>query len=235
MIQFNLLPDIKLEYIKARRTKRMIMLIAFIVSGSAVGLFVLLLVTVHGFQKTHINNLTDDINAKKAELDQIKDLDKILTIQNQLNSLGGLHDQKPVVTRFYTYLPQLVPAKTGNQILTLSDVTVSFTDTTMSFSGSADSLATINKFVDTLKFATFENQDGADINAFSEVKLSSHGTQEGENSYKIDLKFDPLIFDSSQDIQLKVPDIISTRSETEKPSEELFKQQAQPSEEGETQ
>lgn len=225
MIQFNLLPDIKLEYLKARRAKRSIMLISTIVSAVAIGLFVLLFLTVNVFQQNHINNLTSDIEDKVDEISKIEDLDKILTVQSQLNSLNDLHSQKPVATRFYEYLPQIVPEN-----ISLASVKVNFSESTIVFSGASNSLATINTFVDTLKFTTFSNPDDEDAtaqNAFSQVALASFGVNEDEISYEINLTFDPLIFDSAQPAKLTVPNIVTTRSATDKPSVELFQQQTE--------
>lgn len=233
MIQFNLLPDIKLEYIKAQRAKRSVMLIATIVSGASVALLVLFFVTVSGFNR-HISNLDKDIDAQTSELSSIEDLDKILTIQNQLNSLTGLHEEKPVATRFYEYLPQLVPAETAEQKISISSVTVNFDDSTIYFEGSANKLVIINKFVDILKFTTFKDVDGNDVNAFEDVVLSFE-TQESSTNYEINLIFNPIIFDSLQDVELTVPDIISTRSETEKPNDGVFQRQQEPSDEEEEQ
>lgn len=227
MIQFNLLPDIKLEYIKAQHAKRSVVLISVIAAGSALGLFVLLFLTVNVFQKQHISNLTNDIQSAKTELAKIEDLDKVLTIQNQLNSITGLHDQKPVVTRFYSFLPQLVPATAGSQFTNLISVEVDLTESTVTFAGTADSLATVNKFVDTLKFTTFDTVSSEKSSAFSNVVLSAFGTGDGLATYEIDLKFDPLIFSGAEEVKLTVPQIISTRSSTEKPSESLFRQQIQ--------
>ena len=61
MIQFNLLPDVKLEYIKAKRTKRSVMLVSIIATGVALGISIMLFLTVSVLQKQHINNLNNDI------------------------------------------------------------------------------------------------------------------------------------------------------------------------------
>lgn len=216
MIQFNLLPDIKLEYIKAKRTKRTVVVIASTVTGLSFAIFLLLFITVNVLQKKHISDLTNDINSKVSELESIEDLDKILTVQNQLNNLTGLHEQKPVATRLFTYLPQLVPEQAS-----LTDLNLSFEESLIEFSGDADSLTTVNKFVDTLKFTEY-TIDEQKTPAFSDVVLADFSATEGGVSFDIELKFDPYIFNSANSVTLTVPNIISTRSETEKPSEDIF-------------
>jgi Tfp pilus assembly protein PilN len=222
MIQFNLLPDIKLEYIKARRIKRTLTFIAFIASGATVAIMLILFLGVQVFQAKNLRDINKDIDAKISEIESFQDLDKVLTIQNQLNSLPGLHDQKPIATRLYTYLPQVVPKNVSIALLDLS-----FIEQTITITGSADSIETINKFVDTLKFAEYElsSEEGSTkAKAFNSVVLESFGKSENKSGFSIILKYDPLIFDVKSKVKLVVPKgLITTRSENEKPDDNLFK------------
>jgi Tfp pilus assembly protein PilN len=228
MIQFNLLPDVKLEYIKARRTKRTVMMTSVLVGAASLALFVLLFVVVNFVQKEHLSNLNADIDKNKSELKAKPGLAKILTIQNQLNSLPELHKQKPVASRVLGYAQQLTP-----QNVSISTLTVNFTDQTLRIEGSADSLATVNTFVDTLKFTNYTttssvgegSQATAPSLAFSNVVLanfaitSSSATDKNKAAtYSITLKYDPIIFSSDKEAQLQVVKKITTRSETEKPA-----------------
>lgn len=231
MIQFNLLPDIKLQYIKAQRTKRTVILLSTIVAGSALAIFVLMFLVVNVAQREHLGNLQKDIDTGKKELQSKQNLSEILTIQNQLNSLPGLHSKKPVATRVYSYIQQVTP-----QNVSISSLKVNFTEQTMEITGSADSLAAVNTYVDTLKFTTFKAQaadpdsgdsDTATNNAFSEVVLSNFGLSSGQNaaqgskpaSYTITLKYDAIIFDDSKTATLITNPQVTTRSETEKPND----------------
>lgn len=219
MIQFNLLPDVKLEYIKATRTKRLVMSVAILVAGIGLTIFTLLFINVNFLQKQHINNLTKDIDENKAKLQAIEDIDKVLTVQNQLNSLSTLHEQKPATERILPYLSKLTP-----QAANISQSVFNFTDSKATINGTADSSATVNKFVDTLKFTKF-TVDGTEEeqNAFSEVVLTTFSINDDEATYQIDFKFNPEIFNNTKKIELVVPNIISTRSQTEKPTD-LFKE-----------
>ena len=67
MIQLNLLPDIKLEFIKAQRSRRLVFGVAFLSTAVAVGLLILLL-GIGALQKKHINDLSRDITANSSEL-----------------------------------------------------------------------------------------------------------------------------------------------------------------------
>lgn len=224
MIQLNLLPDVKTKYIKAERSKRTVILVAVIISGVSIGIVLLLASVAYGAQKIQLNSLDSDIKANSATLKKIDNLDKILTIQNQLGALTALHEGKPVVTRLFTFLPQITPVD-----VKIADYKIDFVDNTMTFTGSAKDLGTVNKFVDTLKFTKYTVDDQTDQkNAFSAVVLSSFARSDKEASYTINLKFDPVLFSSKyKTVTLIVPQITSTRSTTESPGA-LFKPQEAP-------
>lgn len=230
-VQFNLLPDVKLEYIKARRMKRMVMGVSVIVAGITLAIFIGLFLLVNVVQKSHIANLNSDIEQKSSELQSKPDIDKIITIQNQLNSLTALHENKPQASRTIKYLTLLTPSEA-----TVSQVTVSFEEDTMTIDGDANKLETVNKFADTLKFTTYkvEGSDTEPQNAFSEVVLESFGVTEEGATYQLSMKFNPEIFDNTKKVELIVPDIISTRSQTEKP-EDLFQSSGESNTNGGTQ
>ncbi len=219
MIQFNLLPDVKLEYIKARRTQRLVLVVSTVLGSVAFAIFIILFLVVNVAQKKHLSDLNNDIKRDTATLQAIPNIDKILTVQNQLNSLTALHEADPATARLFSYLGQVTPAQA-----TISSVKADFTANTISLSGNANTLSTVNQFVDTLKFTTYTtNENSTAQKAFSDVVLTNFGKTEKGVSYQIDFKFDPVIFDNTLQVQLVVPNIISTRSETEKPTD-LFQQ-----------
>ncbi len=215
MIQFNLLPDIKLQYIHARRSKRLIVVSSIGAGGAALLILILLFVTVNVFQHKHLDDLNKDVAKLSKQLKDTPNLSKILTIQNQLNSLPQLHDKKPVVTRLPGYLGQITPTQ-----ISISKLDIKFSDTSISLTGASDSINSINKFIDTLKFTTY-NIDGTPDSkkAFSDVVLSSFGRDDKGASYSILFKYDPAIFDIKDTVKLTVPTQITTRSVTEKPTD----------------
>lgn len=213
MIQFNLLPDVKLAFIRAKRRKRLVAVASTSVIAGCLTILLLLFLFVNVAQKGHLNALSADINNQVKELRDTPNLDSILTVQNQLKVLGGLHDQKPVASRIYTYLSQVTPSE-----ISISKLDVDFLTSTMKFTGSSNSLNNVNKFADTLKFTEFTQGESSEKQlAFSNVVLSSFGRTDATANFAIDLSFDPAIFDSVEVIELAVPATITTRSETEKP------------------
>ena len=73
MIQFNLLPDVKLDYIKAQRSRRLVVVVSVVVSLASVALLVLLL-SVAALQKKHLSDLSSDITSKSATLQKKPDI-----------------------------------------------------------------------------------------------------------------------------------------------------------------
>lgn len=219
MIQFNLLPDVKIEYVKAMRMKRVVVGIASIVTIVTFGAFLMLALIVYGVQKKSVSDLDKDIQKKSQELKSTKDLDKILTIQNQLAALPGLHDKKVVATRAYTFITQLLP--TG---VTVSDYVVNFDESSMSITGAAPALDRVNVFADTLKFAKYsDGVNTMDGKAFSEVVLSQFAKTNDATTFTITSKFQPELFSGQAPYALVIPKGATTNSVTGQPSSEIFK------------
>ena len=182
-----------------------------------------------------MSDLSKDIKTNENKIQSTQDLDKILTIQNQLNSLPDLHGKKVVSSRLVDYLTQLTPAQA-----TISDVEIDFDANTMDIKGTAN-LVNTNKFVDTLKFTDYKvNTDGgASGKAFKDVVLKSFSVATvgaaTNQSYEISLSFDPAIFAQTKEadpatgsvVSLTIPKITSTRSATEVPTDLFAPQPAQ--------
>ena len=225
MIQFNLLPDVKLDYIKAQRTKRIVVLSSLIATTASLLLLVVLFAYVQKAQKDHINDITKDITTQSNKLKDTKDLNKILTIQNQLNSLPDLHKNKAVASRVFTYMQQVTPVQAN-----IASLNIDFDLYSIKLVGTADSFATINKFSDTLKFATFKNSKSDNGKPFTDV-VTTLTASDKNSSYTISFNYDKALFFSDETPTLVVPNIISTRSETEKPAS-VFKEQIIPAKTG---
>lgn len=210
--QLNLLPDVKMDYIKAQRTRRLAISIALLVCAASVVLLVLLL-GAEGLQKKHLSDLSKDITNDSAKLQQKPQITKILTVQNQLESLTNLHDSKPAASRLFNYLNESTPAKVD-----ITDLKVDFTQQTESITGTADALSSVNQYVDTLKFTNYTtNSDPVSKPAFSNVVLNSFSLSNQNQAnghpadYTITLSYDKTIFDITQNVTLVVPSVTTTR------------------------
>lgn len=224
MVQFNLLPDIKIQYLRARRQKQFVVLISVITIGVCVTAMVIIASFVFVLQRKNLSDLSKDINVASEELKNTPDLTKMLTVQNQLKALPGLHEDKPAASRIFNYLTQSTPSAAS-----ISRFNVDFQTLTMTISGSANSLVTVNTFADTLKFATYhtKNAPNDEKKAFTSVVLSSFGRDSKGASYTITFTFDSVIFSEAEEVTLTVPNKITTRSETEQPAALFQEQQAE--------
>ena len=182
MIQFNLLPDVKIEYIKARRQKRLVVLSSSLAAVGALTVLIFLILFVDAVQKKNLHDLNADIKTQSAQLEKTANLTKILTVQNQLTSLTSLHDQKPAVTRLFGFLSQLTP-----NAVSIGSLRIDYSQKTLSVSGSASSLDTIKNYVDTLKATTYTvNGTSAQAKtAFSSVVLSNFSRTATTATYTI--------------------------------------------------
>ncbi len=228
MIQFNLLPDVKLEYIRARRSQRLVFGVAGIVTAISVAIL-LVVVSIGLAEKKHLSDVNKNIASESSDLQKKPQIDKILTVQNQLESLQKLHDTKLASSRLLDYINQVTPAEDS-----ITELHVDFVTFKVAITGKADSLSNVNTYIDTLKFTTY-NVPGGDTknppSAFKDVVMTSFliGTTENDgpktqSTYGIDFTYDPLIFDITQNVTLKVPDDkITTRSELEKPTDLFIK------------
>ncbi len=202
MIQFNLLPDVKMQYVKAKRTKRLIISTATLLSiGSIVVVGVLFSVVQFG-QKTHIKGLTEDIKIETAKIQSTEGLNELLTVQNQLTLLPDLHKNKMETSRLFDYVTFVSPI--GVKVSTLSfDAKAGI----IILQGTADEIATVNKFVDNIKAVTYKTQDTVGetvgLPAFSKVSTQLSGDNE-EATFKIQLNFDPLIFANTLEVEMKL-------------------------------
>lgn len=221
MIQFNLLPDVKLEFVKTKRTQRLVIGGSLAVISLCLFVMIVLLTIVFVAQKKNLGDLDGDIQRYTSELQNTPDLDKVLTVQNQLKVLPDLHNNKPAATQVYDYIQRLTPATA-----TISQLNVDFGTSKMTITGQASSLDVVNVFADTMKFTGYRLDGKASDEkapaAFKNVVLSDFSRNTSGTTYTLTTDFDPAIFDIRQQVKLEVPKIISTRSATEQPTA-LFK------------
>lgn len=202
MIQFNLLPDVKLEYVKTQRTKHLLTLVSFLVSIASIAVLIISTTTVDVVQKKSLRDENRDIARYSAQLKSTPDLNKILTVQNQLKTLSTLHDQKPVTSRLFSYISQVTPAQAS-----LNQLNIDFSANTLSIGGSAPSLDVVSTYTDTLKATKYAvvGAGGGAKPAFSGVVLSSFGRDDQGATFTITCAFDPLIFSTDDNVTLSVP------------------------------
>ncbi len=224
MIQLNLLPDIKKEFINAQKTRALVMSVSIIVTLGAIVLSVLLFVYVTFLQQFQITLATNDIKGKQQQLNGISDLSKYLTIQNQLAALPDLHANKGIYSRLLNFLPVLNPNSPNN--IQLSQLQMTATDKLVSLTGSTESFESLNVFVDTLQNAivTYKDSSGQQQTSkiFDSVFVQSSAIDKSNGGNKVSFTvratyLDPVFDARNTNMAASVPNIKTTQSVTQSP------------------
>lgn len=229
MITLNLLPDIKREYIKTRRTYARVISLSVLISLAVVGLTVLLAVWVYGVQTVHTALITDSIKKNEAKLKEIKDVSKYVTIQNQLANISALHSDKSDFSRLLRFLPQFNPAEPDNVVL--NSVAINKEEGTLAMQGDTSSYTGLVKFRDTLQkakvhYKTADSDDSTEAVLFTKVEVAEQAlaTNTGGElagtrvNFRIIATYTPEAFaNSSKEVTVTVPTIETTPSKRDTP------------------
>lgn len=218
MITLNLLPDVKIEYLRTRQVKAKVISIATLVTIAAVGLVALVAGWVYGGQAIQKIYLSGEIKKHNAELRALPDIDKYLTIQNQLSKLTALHDGKNDFSRLLAFLPLLNPAAPYNVTLTNVDLTSSVDiGSSLTFQGEIKDYTGLNTFRDTLINANVR-YDGKTEKLFETVAVTSSSLEQGANGqmlvvFNISTTYNQNAFIyGAKDVSVIVPQITTTQS-----------------------
>lgn len=122
MIQINLIPDVKKELIRAEVQRNFIISIAILSAIIAAAVVVLVASYVYGAQALMVRSANGTIDSEYSKLTSVEDLDKMLTIQNQLASVSSLEQKKNMTSRLYDMLNVVVPESPHE--VSISSVTV---------------------------------------------------------------------------------------------------------------
>lgn len=221
-VQFNLLPDVKQEYIKSQRLRNLVISVSVLVAAASFVLFLILFFSVAIVQQKQLNDTEKNINSNTAKLKSITGIEEALVIQNQLHTLSTLHKNKHISSRLFTYLPQITPDNVN-----ITKLDIDYATNVMNISGTADSHNSVNAFIDTLKYTTYKigSKDTAH-QAFSAVVESNFGISTNNVSFSLTSQFDPKLFannlvdESSKPAtpQLNVPSLSAIRQSSNQPS-----------------
>lgn len=227
MIQLNLLPEIKREYIKARHLEARVISTAVLIMAIVLGLVVAAAVWVYAAQAVHMSLLTKSINTNMSKLKNTKDLDKYITVQNQLANISTLHDNKSITSRLFDVLSRLNP-KAPNSVRVMG-LTVDTATTTMVFEGETASYTGLETFRDTLKNAELvytpkDSKTASKESLFKSVTVDAQSlttsAESGETkvSFKLTATYSPVLFArSSTATEVRVPNIETTQTKQDTP------------------
>lgn len=229
MIRLNMLPDIKREYLHARRTEAKVIAGAGLVSLIAIALVVILGLWVYGAQSLQKTSLTSTISKNMRQLKDIKDIDKYVTIQNQLASIDSLHDSKAIYSRLFDILPALNPVAPNS--VKISDLVLDASTTTLTFTGETASYTALETFRDTLQNASLtytsdaanDSSTSATEGLFSKVTVDTQTISKNSSgqpvvSFTVSTTFNPKTFArSTKTVAVNVPNKETTQSKVDAP------------------
>ena len=155
MIQINLLPDVKIKFMKTKRTERVVVFICGIISAISIVAIVVLYLTVDVFQKNHLNSVATQITSESASIKNDADVNKIITIQQQLKSLPGLYANRNNPYEIFNILQQ-----STSKGITISTFNINYQTGALTFGGSADNLLDGNVFYNQLLYSTYSLDKG---------------------------------------------------------------------------
>lgn len=208
MIQINLLPDVKREYLRSQQMKHLFIVGAVLVSMAAIALLVLLFLYVQVWQPTFRTKVQKDIDTSISDIKAKDDAVKMVTVQGVLQQITGLQDKKQISSKAFDYLKSFTPRDVA-----YDKVSIDLTTMQLSLSGNTTSYQSANVLANNLKSAQFtytKNDVPQTIKPFDQIvfKSLSQATQSSNNrpvSFQIDMTFKPDIFAQDiKDVKLKV-------------------------------
>lgn len=225
MIQLNLLPDVKKEFLRAESARRKTIAISILVTIIAAGLTAVFALYVYAVQNVILYTQTQDIKNKSEKLSKVQDIDKYLTIQNQLKQLSTLHGDKNNFSRLLTFLPVLNPAPPQN--VTLTNLEVNSVDSVITFKGTVADYGALTTFKDTLANAEYRylSQDNGEPTTgklFKQVVIETASYEKTESkagvNFTIIATYEPEVFkQSNAEVTITVPNKETTNSVTNSP------------------
>jgi hypothetical protein len=186
MIEINLIPDVKQELIRAERVRSVVITSSILISIASVGIVALLAGYVFGVQT--VRGAIDDDAIKKgaAELASVEDLSKILTIQNQLDKIGEIDDQKKIDSRVFEMLLAIIPPAPNN--VQVSNLLIEADDSSLTIEGftpTYDSLEVFRKTIDGAVVRYIVDGQETDVKLATDISTSDVSFGEDATGNKV--------------------------------------------------
>lgn len=182
--EINLIPDIKMEMVKALKLRNFVFFLCIVVSAGAIVL-TLFLGGIVIAQNATISGLDNSLTLASKTVKSYTDLDEFLTVQNQLNQLNTLSNKKKVLSRVFDVLSALLP--TNGDTITISEITVNLQENTLIFDAQADAgvepyidyrvLEAFQKSMDYMRYdyGRYVDREGNEIPTYCMVEKGNDG------------------------------------------------------------
>src|SRR5574344_447086 len=103
MIEVNLIPDIKREFLRTKMLRNFVITLSMLIGGASIAVLVILGMVVGG-QSIAEGIQDNEIKNQEKTLLGIEDLDKTVTLQHQLGTIGQMHQDKNIDSRLFNVL-----------------------------------------------------------------------------------------------------------------------------------
>ena len=181
MIEINLLPNVKRELLKTRAMRNRVISISFLVGGASIAA-VVVLALILGSQIAAEAVQNGVIKDRNDKLMAVEDLNKVVTIQNQLTKINEQHSRKKINSRIFDVVTAVNPVTPNN--VSFSDIKVNPESKTITLEGSAvngySALETLKKTILNTKVQTTDGDKSSEVSLTKEIKDGD--TSFGENS-----------------------------------------------------
>lgn len=173
MFEINLVPDVKSELLKKMRLRNFVIFISILVGAASIGVVAILGSIVTGQNialasqdkeilcRSEGSNSTTKCETKDYDtaILQIANINEFLTIQDQMNKISTLNDEKLLLSRVFGILDVILP--TGDDEVRVSELTVNLPNATLNFDAQGDSVSQIDYralevFKNTVKLSYFD-------------------------------------------------------------------------------
>lgn len=190
MFEINLVPDVKSEMLKAQKVRNIVLFVCAVVVAVAGGV-IAILGGIKAGQDITMSGQDDRLEAMSAKINSFDDLDELLTVQKQLNSLNTVSEEKVLLSRIFSVVNVLLP-RNGDEI-SLSELDVDIEKNLIKFDAQADArveplvdyrvLDAFKKSMSMMKYdyGRYVDDDGNEIPTVCVVEADESGMTYSEN------------------------------------------------------
>ena len=181
MIEINLIPSVKRELLKTRAARNRVISLSFLIGGGAIAAVVALSIIFVG--QIAAEAVQDGaIKDKNDKLTSITDINKVVTIQNQLSKISDQHAAKKINSRVFDVVSAVNPPDPNN--VQFSVIKIEPETKTIKLEGTAsngyEALETLKKTILNTKIKTSDSEETKEV-SLTEAIVDGN-TSFGENA-----------------------------------------------------
>lgn len=131
VFEINLVPEVKRQMLKAQRVRNIVLFVCIVLSAAAI-ITVLSLLGVKSGQDIALSNQDKDLKAMSEKIHEFDNLDQFITIQDQLDKLSTISENKKAASRLFGLLATIQPV---SDEVTYSELRLNLGDNSIAMEG----------------------------------------------------------------------------------------------------